>query len=102
MAVISRTLCPPTLNTVNLPTLSADGMCWRSSANDAKLCAFTILYQWAKADLVSGYRVVNSLRRLRVMTCMPDNRAFKRVRQRAARSGNGAPLHCDRRGATLA
>src|SRR5574341_488621 len=50
MAAIKRTLFPPTLNIVSLPTCSADGKLVRNSAKFEKSLCFARLYQRAKAE----------------------------------------------------
>src|SRR3989304_2118244 len=72
MAAIKRTLLPPILKTVKLPTWSALPKVFRNSANDLKSFVFACLYQCCNEDFVSGCFSANSLSRLRVMMCMVD------------------------------
>src|SRR5215216_91083 len=70
MAAIKRTLLPPILKTVSLPTWSILPKVFRNSTNDLKSSVFACLYQCCNADLASGCFSANSLSRLRVMMCM--------------------------------
>src|SRR3972149_9159530 len=70
MAAIKRTLLPPILKTVKLPTWSALPKVFRNSTNDLKSFVFACLYQCCNADLASGCFSANSLSRFRVMMCM--------------------------------
>ena len=63
-----RTLPSETLKEKDTPT---DGKTARTSANDAKFLRFISRYQCASALRASGCRSAKSLRRLRVMMCMP-------------------------------
>jgi len=91
---MSRTLLPPTLKTVSLPTWSAAGKTLRRSTKDEKSCRLARLYQCAKADRLSGYWSANRFRRLRLMMCMiavePLHAIVGGETKKARNSGSGA------------
>ena len=67
MAAINRTLLPPILKTVKLPTLSALGNVCLSSLNELNSVRFTIRYQDSSEDEQPGCFLANSSNRFRVM-----------------------------------
>src|SRR5436309_2190061 len=80
MAAISRAVFPPILKTVSLPTWSALENSERNSTKDPILAGSRMRYQCRKPDLASGCLAANSLSRLRVIICIDESLANRRLR----------------------